>query len=186
MRLPSFTRPAAGASVWAAFSGAIYTSEADGTRVNQNLYDSKPLVYLNGGPQNQNGPGLPDGVYFFFVTDPSGATLLSTDHAVCRELLVSGGAVAGATGPCPHANGAFDPANGSTPVQLIPFLDTPNNGGEYKVWLVPFAAATIGLDEITITFDPGNKKTDNFKVQTTPCEGAECPPPPGSTIAGEK
>ena len=49
MRLPSFTRPvtgartrlvcgatfafalAAGASVWAAFSGAIYTSDADGT-----------------------------------------------------------------------------------------------------------------------------------------------------------
>ena len=82
MRLPSFTRPvtgartrlvcgatfafalAAGASVWAAFSGAIYTSEADGTRVNQNLYDSKPLVYLNGGPQNQNGSGLPDGRLF--------------------------------------------------------------------------------------------------------------------------
>ena len=204
MRLPSFTRPvtgartrlvcgatfafalAAGASVWAAFSGAIYTSEADGTRFNQNLYDSKPLVYLNGGPQNQNGSGLPDGVYFFFVTDPSGATLLSTDPAVCRELLVNGGAVAGGTGPCPHPSGAFNPANGSTAVQLIPFLDTPNNGGEYKVWLVPFASATIGLDGITIAFDPGNKKTDNFKVKgPSTCEGAECPPPL-STIAGEK
>src|SRR5580765_6837234 len=69
MRLPSFTRPVTGARTrlvcGAAFAGAIYTSEADGTRVNQNLYDSKPLVYLNGGPQNQNGSGLPDGLYFF-------------------------------------------------------------------------------------------------------------------------
>jgi hypothetical protein len=40
----------------AAFSGAIYTSLGDGTVVNQNLYASKPLVYLNGGPQNDNGP----------------------------------------------------------------------------------------------------------------------------------
>ncbi len=59
MRLPSFTRPvtgartrlvcgatfafalAAGASVWAAFSGAILHERGRGTRVNQNLYDSK-------------------------------------------------------------------------------------------------------------------------------------------------
>jgi hypothetical protein len=220
MRLPSFMRPgtgvrtrlvfgatfafalAASVSVWAAFSGAIYTSLATGTRVNQNLYDSKDLVYLNGGPQNLSASGLPDGVYFFFVTDPSGATLLSTDQANCRQLMVVNGVVAGGTGPCPHASGDFDPvtpgvqpnpANGSIPVQLIPFLDTPSSGGEYKVWLVPFAAATIGLDGITLTFDPGNKKTDNFKVKVTtpPCEGSECPcdpecPPPGSTIAGEK
>ena len=39
---------------------------------------------------------------------------------------------------------------------------------------------------ITIAFDPGNKKTDNFKVKgPSTCEGAECPPPL-STIAGEK
>ena len=68
MRLPSFTRPvtgartrlvcgatfafalAAAASVWASFSGAIYTSEADGTRVNQNLYDSKLARVLERRP----------------------------------------------------------------------------------------------------------------------------------------
>jgi hypothetical protein len=181
--------------LWAAINGAIYTSLADGTRVNQNLYDSKPLVYLNGGPQNQNGSGLPDGIYYFFVTDPSGATLLSTDHAECRTLQVIGGVVAGAApGVCPHANGSLNPLNGSTPVQLIPFLDTPNSGGEYKVWLVPVGAATINADLISLTFDPGNKKTDNFKVKVTvpPCEGPDCPCEGpecelnGSTIAGEK
>ena len=71
-------------------------------------------------------------------------------------------------------------------MQLIPFLDTPNNGGEYKVWLVPFAAATIGLDGIAIAFDPGNKKTDNFKVKTVTVRGCRVPAAHGSTIAGEK
>src|SRR6185503_13295567 len=79
----------------AAFSGAIYTSLGDGTVVNQNLYASKPLVYLNGGPQNDNGPGLPSGIYYFQVTDPSGANLLSQDNAVCRQLQVIGGVIAG-------------------------------------------------------------------------------------------
>ena len=43
----------------------------------------KPLfkqgrVYINGGPQNEDTQGLPDGTYYFQVTNPSGAVLLST------------------------------------------------------------------------------------------------------------
>src|SRR5215213_705934 len=105
------------------FSGAIYTSTFDGTIVNQNRYDDKMLVYLDGGPQNQNGSGIPDGTYYFQVTDPSGATLLSSDNAVCRQLTVAGGVVSGAAGSCPHPNGLFNPNNGSTSVQLSPFDD---------------------------------------------------------------
>ncbi|MDB4961148.1 MAG: hypothetical protein JWP01_1147 [Myxococcales bacterium] len=26
---------------------------------------------------------------------------------------------------------------GAITVQLFPYLDTPNNGGEYKVWMTP-------------------------------------------------
>src|SRR5207247_514316 len=155
MRLPSLTRPAADVrkaiicamaaaivavaapNALAAFSGAIYTSLGDGTVVNQNLYDQKSDVYLNGGPQTLNAKGLPDGTYYFQVTDPGGSVLLSSDNAVCRQLQVVGGVIAGAVGPCPHANGTLNPANNSTPVQLIPFADTANNGGEYKVWLIP-------------------------------------------------
>jgi hypothetical protein len=162
------------------FSGAIYTSTSDGTTTNQNIYDSKADVYLNGGPQNMNANGLPDGTYYFQVTDPSGSVLLSTDPARCRQLSVVGGKVAGATGPCPHQNGVPNSANGSTPVQLAPFNDTPNNGGEYKVWLIrQNSNTTIVGDPNTsavLDFRSNDAKTDNFKVKSnTP------PPPPNVT-----
>src|SRR5215213_4169603 len=141
--------------VSAAFFGAIFTSTFDGQDVNNNLYENKDDVYLNGGPQNDNSAGLPDGVYYFQVTNPSGSTLLSTDDAVCRQVYIVGGKFGGVlprvsdpvpgnlpgTAPytdrrpdaCPaHMNGVFNSANGSTPVQLLPFNDTTNNGGEYK------------------------------------------------------
>ncbi len=101
----TFLLPAMGVIALAAsnnFFGSINTSTIDGTVVNQNLFNSKDDVYLNGGPQNQNANGLPDGVYYFRVTDPSGATVLSTDNAICRQLTVASGKVAGATGPCQH------------------------------------------------------------------------------------
>ena len=122
----------------AAFQGAIYTTLGDGTSVNANIYDAKEDVYLNGGPQNQNGSGLPNGLYLFQVTIPSGAVLLSTDAIQCRTLRVVGGVVSGyvhdATCLTPdHLEGELNPANGSTPVQLIPFSNTTNNGSECKV-----------------------------------------------------
>lgn len=169
--------------VSAAFSGAIYTSLGDGTVVNQNLYDSKDDVYLNGGPQGQSPKGLPDGTYYFQVTNPSGAVLLSTDNAECRQLQVTGGVVSGSIGPaCKHANGSFNPANSSTPVQLTPFADTPNTGGEYKVWLVPTGSATIDAgDPRVLIFSGGNSKTDNFKVDQ---DGG--PSPTENEISGTK
>ena len=120
-------------------SGAIFTTIADGTEVNTNLYDAKTDVYLNGGPQNKNAAGVPDGTYYFQVTDPSGKVLLSTDNASCRQLVVSGGRVTGASaasGSCEHSNGTFNAANGATPVQLAPFNQTPNAGDEFKAWLI--------------------------------------------------
>src|SRR5262249_5840439 len=94
------------------FSGSIFTTFADGTKVNGNIYPSKPAVYLNGGPQNEHSQGLPDGTYYFQVTDPAAKVLLSTDNISCRQLLVAGGIVTGATGPCPHANGSQNNNNG--------------------------------------------------------------------------
>ncbi len=156
------------------FTGAIYTSLPDGLTVNANLYDAKPNVYMNGGPQNQHAAGLPNGTYYFQVTDPNGGTLLSTDPVVCRQLTVSNGAVNGAAGPaCKHADGIFNNANGSKPVQLIPFLDTTNNGGEYKAFLVSQdpvigcgpAAVYPATDGIGLVFPLSCAKTDNFKVR---------------------
>lgn len=154
----------------APLSGAIYTSLGDGTAVNHNIYDAKEDVYLNGGPQNLHGSGLPDGTYYFEVTDPSGANLLSEDPAICRQLTVTGGKVSGTASPCAaphdHPNGTLNSSNGSTPVQLIPFANTPNSGGEYKVYLIrQDTGATIAPDGNHITRGADDDKSDNFKVK---------------------
>ena len=164
-----------------AFSGAIYTSKSDGTLVNQNIYASKPEVYLNGGPQNTSSQGLPTGTYYFQVTSPSGI-LLSTDAAISRQVAVNaGGYIAGGTGPSPHANGGTNPTTGAIPVQLIPYNDTPNSGGEYKVWLIRQSGALVDPGGIIIDFSGADSKTDNFKVHdgdgsgsgTTKLEGSK-------------
>src|SRR5438046_6758042 len=79
-------------------SGAIFTTLADGSEVNYNIYQAKEDVYLDGGPgpgAPQTAAGLDDGTYVFQVTDPSGKTLLSTDPAGCRQFTVSGGIITG-------------------------------------------------------------------------------------------
>jgi hypothetical protein len=164
--------PAALANV----SGAIYTSLSDGSEVNFNIYAMKEDVYLNGGPgkgAGSNAPGLrvdgvADGVYIFMVTSPDGR-LLSTDNAECRQVQVTAGLVVGAFGPaCKHVNGTLQPG-GATAVQLMPYDDTPNPGGEYKAWLTPVTKYVCPLDMVTCDlgrngFINSESKTDNFKV----------------------
>ena len=151
-------------------TGAIFTTDSTGTPVNLNIYDAKEDVYLNGGP-GINAPddaaGLPDGTYYFQVTDPSGNELLSTDAIECRQFVVVDGVITDTTGPCPHAEGTSGDDSGIS-VQLFPYIDTPNNGGVYKVWVTP-----IEFYDATET-EPGNKngfiprysKVDNFKVRS--------------------
>jgi hypothetical protein len=165
-----------------AYSGAIFTTNSGGVTVDQNLYSAKTEVYLNGGPQNTNSAGLPNGgTYYFQVTGPDG-TLLSSDPAVCRQVTVANNVVSGAVAApgcvapyAPHPVGTYNSTNKSTPVQLAPFNDTGNPGGEYKVWLIAQTPNTkIDLDDNTvINFFPQDSKTDNFKVLagTIPVEG---------------
>ena len=218
----------------APLSGAIFTTTADGSIVDENVrYDSKLDVYQDGGPgphAPQGAAGLPDGNYYFQVTDPSGAVLLSEDPAACREIrvedgvfveLVSIGRTYGPHNtPCsrqdpptpPYDPGAVQGIAGAggrhdtntdldhgppaIVVQLMPFFDTPNNGGAYKAWLVPtLAYVARGGDpeatpspleekgkQIGYVPDPGfgpprdQVKTDNFKV-----EGGIVPPEPTET-----
>jgi hypothetical protein len=164
-------------TVSAGLSGAIYSTTKDGTAVNQNIFGSNQDVYVSGGPQNAKASGLPNGAYYFQVTDPSGKTLLSTDNAVCRQLNVTAGRISGAAGPCAHANGTFNPANGTLPVQLAPFSTSPNKGNEYKVWLVPVALATIsGSDPKVLVFKNSDSATDNFKAQPAEVIQGSCQP----------
>jgi len=145
--------------------GAIYTTDRTGKTVNGNLFAKPEDVYLNGGPQSQGGAQLPDGIYYFQVTDPSGAVLLSTDGIEMRRLQVVNGYVLGSVMPG-HAIGDPWPNDGSSVqrqgVQLMPFLPTPNSGGVYKVWLTPVASYQPGAG--TFGFLGSASKTDNFKI----------------------
>ncbi|HWD84580.1 MAG TPA: hypothetical protein VG321_02435 [Solirubrobacteraceae bacterium] len=169
-------------------SGAIFTTLPNGSEVNFNIYSSKLDVYLNGGPgpgAPSTAAGLPDGSYVFQVTDPSGKTLLSTDPAGCRQFTVSGGQINGVVAynspNCQHVTG-IDVDEASTTVQLMPYNDTPNPGGEYKVWATSLANYLQGCAGYGVTnglavvncgaksgsdvhgFIPSDSKTDNFKV----------------------
>ena len=156
-------------------SGAIYTTLGDGSEVNFNIYDAKEDVHLNGGP----GPGAPpgaaaleDGLYVFQLTDPSGHTLLSEDPPRCRIVEVVNGVFDNTdeSGACKHPLGAVN-GNGGFPVLLMPYADTPNNGGEYKVWITPlsdFEGECGDIETAVLECDGflgGHIKTDNFKVR---------------------
>ena len=162
-------------------AGAIFTTLADGTQVNANIYGSKCDalgVYLDGGPgpnAPQRAAGLPDGDYFYQVTDPSGKVLLSTDPQEFRRFTVTGGIITDRVAPQnagDHDTGS-DVDHGALTVELCPFLDTPNNGGEYKVWVTPvgdFAGDPSLVDNgyhpgYFHGFIPAASKTDNFKVR---------------------
>jgi hypothetical protein len=150
-------------------SGAIFTTNWDSTFVNGNVYDLPTEVFLNGGPR-PNAPcsaaGLPDGYYYFQVTDPSGSELLSIDDIANRKVYVSGGLIVDHYVPEPHAvgNGKCVGFNGSNiTVQLFPFSPTQNPGGEYKVWMTN--VEDYDPSKGSFGFIPSKSKTDNFKVQ---------------------
>lgn len=100
---------------------------------------------------------------------PSGAP-----PASCTE--PAGSATPGAF----HNNGGTDASNGgSIPIQLCApsgcpagspdYLDTPNAGGEYKVWLISVDdynnCGAAPSSKNNFCFQNGDTKTDNFKVQ---------------------
>lgn len=107
------------------------------------------------------GPGLTDGDYYFQITDPAGAVLLTPDPLAERTVRVVGGVLTqylgkrrlvSARGPC-----------GSAYLRLYPFLVSPYPSGEYKVWLTrvqdydPLGSNLFG-------FDPALSRSDNFRV----------------------
>jgi len=156
----------AGPSSAHAPSGAIFTTVSDGTEVNFNIYPNKEAVYLDGGPgpgAPQTAAGLDDGEYYFQVTDPSGHTLLSQDSIECRRFQVTDGVISAVLGSCPHLTG-FDVDHGAVTIQLMPYADTPNPGGEYKVWITFVEDLDCDAPGNKHCFVPAHSKTDNFKV----------------------
>jgi hypothetical protein len=152
-------------------SGAIFTTMPYGEAVNANTqYTAKEQVFLNGGP-GPNAPtwaaGLPDGEYYFMVTDPSGKVLLSTDSLSKRKFTVVGGLIVSADNHLWQPD-TYRGAGGV--VQLIPFDDTPNPGGVYKAWATPVDKYDPNGNGNKWGFVPAWSKTDNFKIKSSnPC-----------------
>ena len=157
-------------------SGAIFTTTVDGSRVNANIYEAKEDVYLDGGPgpnAPQGAAGLPEGDYYFQVTDPSGKVLLSVDQISSRKIRIENGIIVQVY-PAPtqikykgkwygtHLTGT-DVDHSALTVQLMPYEDTPNPGGVYKVWITPVSKYSPGSG--SFGFIPAWSKTDNFKIK---------------------
>jgi hypothetical protein len=96
---------------------------------------------------------LPDGWYYFQVTDPSGKVLLTTDDVSQRQFYIENGVVTAAYGRLSLQTGE------GLVVQLYPFDQTPNRGNKYKLWVTPQTTyESLG------GFVTSCSKTDNFKV----------------------
>lgn len=127
-------------------SGAIFTTDITCTGVNVNIYDIKTDVYIDGGPDHPGAAGLPDGNYCVQVTDPSGQTVLG---------LSAPGAVTVVDGEFVQCYQLSAILNTASSGFTVPGYDnTPNPGGEYKVW--------VSTD---CEFANNTSKTDNFQVQ---------------------
>lgn len=135
-------------------AGAIFTTDIGCSGVNLNIYNFRTDVYLDGGPAHTGAAGPTDGLYWIYVTDPSGATMLSTKQA--SVTVVNGEFTA-----CVNLYAATG------------YTVTPNPGGEYKVWAT---TVQVGLDNVAGLVD-SQSKTDNFKVRSFDCIAGEptCP-----------
>lgn len=153
-----FALAIAPAAMASRMTGAVYTTLSDCVTTNGNVqYPDKQSVYLNGGPGKGDSAGLPAGDYYVQITSPGGVLL--------------GTSIGGAHGDTPvHVSDPDGDGQGSfdTCYQLWEILikasdgtkgydDTPNPGGEYKVWVSRVS-----------DFKNDESKTDNFKVQLEP------------------
>jgi hypothetical protein len=149
----------------AAISGAVFTSNFDGTGIDLNIYDTKGSVYLTGGPC-QGGSHLEDGQYYYQVTSPNGV-LLSNDAISQRLITVSGGFITASSGHV--TNDVACTSDPAITVQLLPYDTTPNPGGEYKLTVATKASVEECKDfsAASSTFEicgGAESKSDNYKV----------------------
>jgi hypothetical protein len=139
--------------------GAIFTTDSTCSGVDLNIYGSKADVYLNGGPSHPGAASLPDGNYYVQVTDPSGACVLGTSVGASdpTPFKVVNGSVQGCIQLCSVlTNIGLDAtcAGGGVADANCGYNNTPNSGGEYKVWVSSESS-----------FTNNSTKTDNFKVK---------------------
>jgi hypothetical protein len=118
---------------YAAIVGSISVTLQDGRPAATVIFEDKGDVYLVVG-QQEGPPPLPDGDYFFQVTDVSGEALLSSDEVKLRQFRVADGTIEGVSGKGSHTVGG-DSISGGVTIQLYPFVDSPDSSGMYQVWV---------------------------------------------------
>src|SRR5438876_1373394 len=179
-------RPASNESEAAAApaSGSIATVAAGNPAVARDLFARREDVYLAGGPVSAPcafGSFLPDGKYYFQVTDPSGKTLLSTDPVSERAVNVKGGVIGSYAGSTHATDGKT--ACGSLAVNLMPFADAGSRKAAYVVWLTPagsFDGSTTVIDPICGAgcfhgFHPELSRAVAFRVEDkVSCDATFC------------
>lgn len=118
---------------YAAIVGSVSVALRDGQPAAAVIFEDKCDAYLVAG-QEEGPPRLPDGDYFFQVTDVSGEALLSSDEVRFRQFRVADGVIEGVSGKGSHAVWV-NSLSGAASVQLCPFADSPDSSGMYQVWV---------------------------------------------------
>lgn len=161
-------QPVFGPAGTSPISGAIFTTDETGLLVDGNIYANALDVYLSGGPGPNAPPtaaGLPDGEYYFQVTNPPGKKLLSTDDIEERRFRVEGGVITEYLGTTHIWNDISSEIPNAIVIQLWPFGKTPNKGGVYKAWATPVDKYDETDPHSFWGFIPRYSKTDNYKVR---------------------
>jgi hypothetical protein len=120
---------------YAAIAGSVSVTLHDGQTAAAVMFEDKCDAYLVARGQD-SPPRLPDGDYFFQVTNASDKALLSSDEVRFRQFRVVDSAIEGVSGQGSHAVG-IDSLSGAATVQLCPFVDSPDSSGMYEVWVTP-------------------------------------------------
>jgi hypothetical protein len=118
---------------YAAIAGSVTVTLDDGRPAAAVIFEDKCDAYLVARGED-SPPRLPDGDYFFQVTDVSGEALLSSDEVGLRQFRVTDGAIQGVSGQGNHAVGV-DSVSGGATVQLCPFAESSDSSGTYEVWV---------------------------------------------------
>ena len=173
--------------------GSIATVAAGSPASPEQVFGRRQDVFLAGGPVSTTsgcplvGPPclfaqyLPDGKYYFQVTDPSGTELLSTDPVAERAVTVQGGVIFSYDGSTHATDGRT--AFGSLAVGLMPFDDAGSRKAAYVAWLTPaenFDGSVTAVDSICGAgcfhgFRPELSRAVGFRVEDKKsCEPTFC------------
>ncbi|HLN92259.1 MAG TPA: SdrD B-like domain-containing protein, partial [Thermoanaerobaculia bacterium] len=167
-------------------SGVVTTVTQAGTV--QDVFTAKGDVFFTAGPTATPCAFtrfVPDGRYYFQVTDISGARLLSTDPAAERVVTIRNGVLFSYDGHTHATDAALGTSEeesaetvargpcGGLSVGLAPFHDAGNLDASYLLWLTPLSAFSGDPTQIDPVcgsgcfhgFRPESSLTTSFRVE---------------------